>query len=95
MTILRKKDYIGILEKYNQQIPKKTRNIKQNAENIMRLKLCKCITKFNNKPKYIGICTRNIFNKRGFIRGSKFTCKKNGEMNIKKYRKKWTRKNKI
>ena len=79
MTIqLTNNDYINILKFYNIEIPKSKRLLKKHAENIMAQKLCKCIKKvdINNEPKSIGICTKTIFNNKGYTRG-KFTCKKN------------------
>lgn len=71
------KDYIDILNFYNQSIPKSKRLIQLNAEKIMAQKLCKCIKKLDpniNEPRAIGICTKSIFGEKGFKRG-KFTCK--------------------
>ena len=77
-TELTNKDYISILNYYNMNIPKSKRLLKKQAESIMADKLCRCIKKIDihNEPKSIGICTKTIFNNKGYTRG-KFTCKKN------------------
>jgi hypothetical protein len=89
---LNNKDYISILNYYNINIPKSKKLIKQKAEKIMAEKLCKCIKKLDNKydAKSIGICTKTIFNRKGYIRGQ-FQCKKNQSIKIRKNK---TRKNK-
>jgi hypothetical protein len=70
------KDYVNILNNYHRPIPKSKKEIKIKAEKKMAQKLCQCIKKINSKleAKSIGICTRQIFNKRGYTRG-KFQCK--------------------
>jgi hypothetical protein len=80
-------DYKHILEFYNKPIPKTQILIKKHAEHIMATKLCKCIkqvgVKIKNEPRSIGICSKTIFNRRGFTRG-KFTCKKKQKVEFKK-----------
>ena len=92
---LTNKDYVSILNYYNINIPKSKKLIKQKAEKIMAEKLCKCIKKLDNKyeAKSIGICTKTIFNRKGYIRGQ-FQCKKKQSVKIRKNRKNRTRKNK-
>lgn len=70
-------DYKNILKHYNIQVPNSKQMLKQQAEQIMATKLCKCIKgiSLNDEPKSIGICTKNIFNNKGYTRG-KFQCKK-------------------
>jgi hypothetical protein len=91
-TELTNKDYIDILSFYKLTIPKSKRLIKKKAENIISDKLCRCIKTVQKKltnntsntnnsiklpeAKAIGICTKAIFNNKGFTRG-KFKCKKN------------------
>ena len=92
---LTNKDYISILNYYNITIPKSKLLIRKKAEKIMAEKLCKCIKKIdpNNEAKSIGICTKTIFNRKGYTRGQ-FKCKKNRSVKIgRKYNNK-TRKNK-
>ena len=94
---LTNKDYIDILTFYKINIPKSKRLIKKHAENIMSDKLCKCIksvksknTKNMNKSsegRSIGICTKTIFNKKGFTRG-KFKCLKNKTVKFRRTNKK-------
>ena len=74
---LTNKDYVSILKYYNINIPKSKRLLKKNAEKIMAEKLCKCIKKIDpiNEAKSIGICTKTIFNRKGYTRGQ-FQCKK-------------------
>jgi hypothetical protein len=74
---LTNKDYISILNYYNINIPKTKNLIKKQAEKIMAEKLCKCIKKIDkeNEAKSIGICTKTIFNRKGYTRGQ-FQCKK-------------------
>jgi hypothetical protein len=78
---LTKKDYINILKYYNISIPTSFKLIKKKAENIMVDKLCKCIKYIDpkNETKSIAICTKTLFNNKGYRRG-KFTC--NGKRNI-------------
>ena len=75
-----KKDYINILNYYNESIPDNNKQLKEKAGNILNKKLCGCIkkvnTQTNNEARSIAICTKTIFNKRNMKRG-KFTCKKN------------------
>ncbi len=80
-------DYISILQYYNLPIPKSMRILKIKAEKIMAEKLCKCIKKLgtNNEPKSIGICTKTIFNRKGYKRGS-FQCKKKQTVKFGKYK---------
>lgn len=82
-------DYKHILEVYNKPIPKTQILIKKHAEHIMATKLCKCIKqvglKIKNEPRSIGICSKTIFNRRGFTRG-KFTCRKKQKVEFKKTR---------
>lgn len=84
---LTKKDYLSILNYYNKPIPKTQKLIKKEAEHIMGTKLCKCIKqvgiKIKNEPRSIGICTKTIFNRKGYTRG-KFTCKKKQSVQFKK-----------
>ena len=82
-TELTNEDYKDILTYYKMEIPKSKRLLKKQAENIMSEKLCRCIKKVKeNKPtpitegQAIGICSKSIFNRKGFSRG-KFRCQKN------------------
>ena len=76
MTKLNNNDYIKILEYYEKPIPKSSRLIKNAAEKIISEKLCRCIKKVDkvNEARAIGICTKTIFNRKGYTRG-KFKCK--------------------
>jgi hypothetical protein len=82
---LTRKDYISILKFYKMKIPNKNSLIKKHAENIMSEKLCKCIKKIDpiNEEKSIGICTKTIFNNKGFTRG-KFKCAKRRTVKFRK-----------
>lgn len=82
---LTKKDYINILKYYNKSIPTSFRLIKKKAEFIMADKLCKCIKRIDpkNEPKSIAICTKTLFNNKGYRRG-KFTCIGKRNINITK-----------
>ena len=85
MTLeLTNKDYIDILKFYKINIPKSKRLLKQQAEKIMAEKLCKCIKKIDpeNEARSIGICTRTIFNSKGYTGGA-FQCKKKQSVKIK------------
>jgi hypothetical protein len=82
-TELTNKDYKDILTYYKMEIPKSKRLLKKQAENIMSEKLCRCIKQVKEKQtppitegQAIGICSKTIFNRKGFSRG-KFRCKKN------------------
>jgi regulatory protein YycI of two-component signal transduction system YycFG len=76
MSELNNADYKKILEYYQKPIPKSKRLLKDAAEKIMSEKLCRCIKKVDkeNEARAIGICTKTIFNKKGYTRG-KFNCK--------------------
>ena len=75
-----KKDYEKILNFYKIKIPKSYKSLKNKAENILATKLCSCIKSVGpnldkiNEPRAIGICTKTIFNNKGFTRNS-FSCK--------------------
>jgi len=78
---LTKKDYEKVLTYYKIKIPSKISEMREKAEKILSSKLCKCIKKIdtNIEAKAIGICTKNIFNRKGLTRG-KFKCK--GKQNV-------------
>jgi hypothetical protein len=88
-------DFISILKFYNMNIPKSKKQIKKQAEKIMADKLCKCIKKIDpeNEAKSIGICTKTIFNSKGYTRG-KFKCIKNRSVKFRKSLKNTSRQNK-
>jgi hypothetical protein len=69
-------DYKKILKFYKISIPKSKRLLKIQSDKILATKLCRCIKKvgLKNESKSIGICTKSIFNRKGFTR-SKFKCK--------------------
>ena len=83
------KDYVSILNYYNINIPKSKQLLKKLAEKIMAEKLCKCIKKLDpkNEAKSIGICSKTIFNKKGYTRG-KFQCKNKKSVKFYKFSKK-------
>lgn len=87
--MLTKNDYIKILEYYRLPIPKTMSLLKKKAEDILALKLCKCIKKVSpdNEPKAIGICSRTIFNRKGLQRKS-FKCTKGRFVTIDKLKRK-------
>jgi hypothetical protein len=76
MSELTNNDYKHILEYYKKPIPKSKKLLKMNAEKIMSEKLCRCIKKVDkeHEARAIGICSKTIFNKKGYTRG-KFKCK--------------------
>lgn len=90
MGLLKKKDYIKILNYYQIDLPKNKslKNIKRVAEDILANKLCKCIKKVqkNNssqeEAKAIGICNESIFVRKG-IKHYNFTCKKGAKLENK------------
>jgi hypothetical protein len=88
-------DYTKILEFYGKPIPKSKRLLKIEANKIMANKLCICIKKLDpiNESRSIGICTKTIFNNKGFTRG-KFKCKGKKYVTFKKKSSRKTRKNK-
>ena len=96
MNSLTNNDYKTILEYYNKPIPKSRRLLQLEAEKIMSDKLCRCIKKVEpeNEAKYIGICTKTIFNSKGYTRG-KFKCKGKSTVTFKKSNKKVTRRQKL
>jgi len=85
MSELNNNDYKQILEYYKKPIPKSKRLLKNNAEQILAEKLCKCIKKIEpeNEARSIGICTKTIFNRKGYTRG-KFKCKGKRSVTVKK-----------
>lgn len=96
MLTITNKDYIKILEYYKIEIPTSTKLLKEKATNILAQKLCRCIKKVDptNEAKSIGICTKTIFNKKGYQRGT-FQCKKKQTVNFRKITNIGTRKRKI
>lgn len=95
MSELSTNDYKSILEYYEKTIPKSKRLLKIAAEKILSDKLCRCIKKIDpiNEAKSIGICTKTIFNRKGYTRG-KFSCKGKTTIKIKKIKKNITQKKK-
>ena len=85
---LNKKDYTKILKYYNLPIPRSAIEMKKQAEEVLALKLCRCIKKVSpsNEAKAIGVCTRTIFERKKLMRGS-FTCKRRRSVQISKMRK--------
>ena len=98
MSQLTINDYKHILEFYNKTIQKSQILMKKQAEHILATKLCKCIkkvgVKIKNEPRSIGVCSKTLFNRRGFTRG-KFTCKKKQKVEFKKTNKSKTKSRKI
>lgn len=85
MSELTKNDYKKILEYYSEPMPKSNTIIKYKAEKLLASKLCRCIKKVDktNEGRAIGICTKTIFNRKGYTRG-KFKCKGNQTIKFKK-----------
>ena len=86
MTKLTIKDYKIILKHYKKKIPKKNKDIKEQAIMVFAGKLCRCIKKVKNninkrtRKKFnrniaTAICSSSIFRKRG-LKHYKFTCKR-------------------
>lgn len=92
---LTNEDYVSILKYYKLSIPKSKRLLQKQAEKIMAQKLCKCIKKLDpqNEAKSIGICTKTIFNNKGYTR-EKFQCVKKQSVKFRKTNKNRTRRNK-
>lgn len=81
------KDFVSVLNYYKLPVPTSKKTIRKKAENIMASKLCGCIKKVGpDEGKSIGICTRTIFNRKGYTRG-KFKCKKRRFVQFTKTRK--------
>ena len=61
----------------------------------MAHKLCKCIKKLNpeNEAKSIGICTKTVFNRKGYTRGQ-FQCKKTQTVKFRRTKKNKTQRQK-
>ena len=76
MNKINDNDYKKILEFYKISIPKSKKLMKIKAEKMLATKLCRCIKKIGveNEGKTIAICTKSIFNRKGYTRG-KFKCK--------------------
>lgn len=97
MNTVTNTDYMKILTFYNKPIPKSNKLLKLQSEQIMATKLCRCIKKLDpkNEARSIGICTKAIFNNKGYTRG-KFSCKKKQSVTFRKsYNKKKTIRNRI
>jgi hypothetical protein len=94
MTKINERDYIKILKFYNKPIPNSKRLVQKHAEKILAEKMCRCIKKLDpiNEARSIGICTKTIFNNKGYTRG-KFSCKKRQHVIFRKSVK--TRKNRV
>lgn len=94
MSQISNDDYKKILEFYDKPIPKSKRLLRMEAEKIMATKLCRCIKKIEpiNEARSIGICTKTIFNRKGFTRG-KFKCKGKKYVTFRKTTSNKTRKN--
>ena len=75
-STLTKQDYTKILAFYKKEIPSSFAKLKQEAENILANKLCKCIKKLDpeNEARSIGICSKTIFTRKGLSRGN-FKCR--------------------
>jgi len=87
MAELTANDYKKILEYYNKPIPKSIRLAKAAAEKILAQKLCRCIKKVGpDESRAIGICTKTVFNRKGYTRG-KFKCKGKQSVKTRKIRK--------
>jgi hypothetical protein len=86
MGSLNNSDYRKILEFYNLPIPSNKKILKKKAEDILALKLCRCIKKFEfvEEAKAIGICTRSVLNKKGLKRSRQFTCRKKQKLSLTK-----------
>lgn len=68
-------EYNKILEYYNITPTHSTSENRKLAYHIMSQKLCRCLKKLEPyKTQAIGICTKSIFNQKGYTRG-KFRCK--------------------
>jgi hypothetical protein len=82
---LTKQDYEKILAYYKKEIPSSFEKLKQEAENILANKLCKCIKKVDpeNEAKSIGICSKTIFTRKGLVRG-RFKCRSKRFVEISK-----------
>jgi hypothetical protein len=95
MTDLKNKDYISVLKFYKMNIPKSKRLLKQQAENILNEKLCRCIKKLepDNEAKSIAICSKSIFGNKKLKHG-KFNCKGKKSIKIQKIIGTKTRRNK-
>jgi len=90
-------DFRTILTYYNKKIPSSSKKIREEAEQLLSSKLCRCIKKVKKHKKKegesIGICKRSVLHKKNVdIHG--FECKKNKgfhkfpnsrTMKIKKY----------
>ena len=87
MSKLTTSDYKNILRFYNKLIPTNYRVIKQQAEQLIATKLCRCIKRLEDEgPRAIGICTNTIINSKGFTRKARFTCKNPKKIRLVKTR---------
>lgn len=74
--ILRKKDYVEILNFYQVPIPQTKPQMKRQVDSLLAKKFCKCYNKL--KPMYqnraIGACTRSVYNLKRYTRKLRFQC---------------------
>ena len=94
MSQISNDDYKKILEFYKKPIPKSKKLLKLEAEKILATKLCRCIKKIEptNEARSIGICTKTVFNRKGFTRGN-FKCRGKKYVTFRKSTSTKTRKN--
>lgn len=92
-TSLTQKDYKNILQYYKMEIPTNSSQLKNKAKDVIAYKLCRCIRKVtNNRTIFpssaaLGVCTKTVVSRKGFVRGD-FSCmKKNRNITLKKRRK--------
>lgn len=87
-------EYKKILEYYNISPRYSNRQNKKLAHRILSQKLCRCIKKLQpiQKSRAVGICTKTIFNRKGYTR-RKFKCKGKPYVEFEVAVKKKTRKN--
>lgn len=92
MVKLDDNDYKDILKFYNTYIPKTKKYRKIKANKILASKFCACIKKFDKKNESIsiGLCTKSVISKKGFIRGN-FTCNKKRKIKLSKNKKQKTK----
>lgn len=78
-------EYKKILQYYNKKVPKSNKHIKQEAHGILSRKLCRCIKKLQpfKEAQAVGICTKTIFNTKGYTR-EKFKCKGKSSVEFRK-----------
>lgn len=81
--VLRKKDYQAIFAFYGAPMPQQKSQWKPRADTLLSKKYCNCYNKLRGRfhGRAIGICTKSIYNYKGFTRKKPFQCRDERNVN--------------